>query len=61
MNKPALFLVLLIDAVRVAPTPESTVIGYQVRSPSLSWLALIPDQKSDRLKHTSILSQGGFC
>ncbi|MEQ9371011.1 MAG: hypothetical protein RIG63_18580 [Coleofasciculus chthonoplastes F3-SA18-01] len=32
-----------------------------VRSLSPSRLALIPDQKSDRLKHTSILSQGGFC
>ncbi|MFP5274632.1 hypothetical protein [Coleofasciculus sp.] len=52
---------LLIDAVRVAPTPELKVIVSQVRSPSPSRLAPIPDQKSDRLKHTSILSQSGFC
>ncbi|MEQ8971611.1 MAG: hypothetical protein RIE73_14610 [Coleofasciculus sp. C1-SOL-03] len=34
MTKPALFLVLLINAVRVAPTPESKVIVSQVRSPN---------------------------
>ncbi|WP_446375965.1 hypothetical protein [Coleofasciculus sp. D1-CHI-01] len=33
----------------------------RMRSPSPSRFALIPDQKSDRLKYTSILSQGGFC
>ncbi|MFP4103962.1 hypothetical protein [Coleofasciculus sp.] len=45
----------------LSPECDSEASRAYSRSPSPSRFALIPDQKSDRLKHTSILSQGGFC